>query len=81
VVPELTIEQYALFRARLSLDGEESSGAWKDFGVDSVAAKEALQARFSLLFRKDPVAQSRFIDLLRRMEADLRAKRAGVAAR
>ncbi len=81
VAPELTLEQYALFRARLSLDGEESPGAWKDFGVESVAAKEALQARFSMLFRKDPVVQARFIDLLRTMEADLREKRASVAAR
>jgi hypothetical protein len=72
-VPPLTLEQYAQFRARLMVDGEDDPQTWKAFGVSSKADKEALQARFAAQFRQDPAAQARFVELIPRLVGELRS--------
>jgi hypothetical protein len=71
-VPPLTLEQYASFRARLSVEGEDNARTWAEFGVTSRVVKDALQAQFAARFRQDPEAQGRFIDLLQRAVTELR---------
>ena len=72
--PELTLEQYAHLRAQLTVRGEEDAVTWGQFGIDSRAVKEALQARFAARFREDPAAQARFVDLVQWRLAELRAR-------
>jgi hypothetical protein len=75
--PELTVEQYAAFRARLALRGEDDVETWREFGVPSRAAKEVLQARFAVRFRTDSAAQARFVELVRNLAAHLRLQATG----
>jgi hypothetical protein len=70
----MTLEQYALFRAHLVVNGEDDAETWKAFGVGSPPAKEALQARFVWLFKQDAAAQATFIELVRRLSTQLRAQ-------
>jgi uncharacterized lipoprotein YbaY len=65
-VPELTLEEYARLRVQLTARGEEDAETWREFGLGSLAIKEALQARF----RREPDAQARFIELVRRCSAE-----------
>jgi hypothetical protein len=67
-VPDLTVDQYALLRAHLALKGEEDAETWHDFGISSLAVKEALQAHFAARFRQDPAAQARFVELVQRYQ-------------
>jgi hypothetical protein len=71
--PELTLEQYADLRARLSVRGEEDAETWTAFGVTSRTVKEALQAGFAARFREDPGTQARFVELVQARSAALRA--------
>jgi Pentapeptide repeats (8 copies) len=72
--PPMTLEEYATLRAHLTVQGEEDPAIWKQFGIASRAIKEALQARFAARFREDPDAQARFVELVRRMVDELRAR-------
>jgi hypothetical protein len=70
----MTLEQYALFRAHLTFRGEEDAETLEAFGVASLLAKEALQARFAWLFKQDPAAQATFVELVRKLSTQLRAQ-------
>jgi hypothetical protein len=72
--PALTLEEYATLRAHLIVKGEEDPETWKQFGIASPAIKEALQTRFATRFREDREAQGRFVELVRRMVEELRAR-------
>ena len=63
-VPILSLDEYAKFRALLRARGEEHEPTWREFGVLSRAAKDALQARFAAHFQRDPRAQSEFVALV-----------------
>ena len=58
------------------MKGEDDAATWREFGVTSRSAKEALQARFAARFRQDSAAQARFVDLVRGLVSDLRAQSA-----
>ena len=73
--PDLTLEQYATFRAQLAIEGENNPEVWANFGVASQDAKEALQARFAEQFRRDPGAQCRVIELVSAMVQERRFQR------
>jgi hypothetical protein len=72
-VTDLSLEQYATFRAQLSIKGEEDAAVWEEFGVTSAVVKEALQARFAAQFRRDPASQAYFVDLVRVLVREIRA--------
>jgi hypothetical protein len=76
-VSALSLEQYATFRARLAVEGEDSADVWRDFGITSRADKEALQARFAAHFRGDPGAQAWFVERLRLTVSKLRGPGGG----
>jgi hypothetical protein len=69
---QLTLEQYAVLRAQLTVRGEDDQETLRLFGVTSPAAKEALQARFAERFRLDAAVQARFVDLVRTLTGELR---------
>ena len=77
VVPELSLADYAALRAHLIVQGEEDPETWKHFGITSPAVKQALQDHFSARFRQDPAAQAQFVDRLKTLVAELRARAAG----
>lgn len=70
MVPDLTVDAYALLQAELRADGE-SEQAWRRVGVSSEAAKRALKERFFELFRRDPQAQADFQGRFRRYFEDM----------
>lgn len=70
--PDLTVEQYAMFRARLTVRGEADRATRQEFGVTSDAVKSAIQARFAALFREQPAEQERFLELVRQLTSELR---------
>ncbi len=72
--PQLTLEQYAVLRAQLTLKGEDDQETLLLFGVASPAAKEALQARFAERFRQDAAVQARFVELVRTLTGELRGQ-------
>jgi hypothetical protein len=77
VVPDLSLADYAALRAHLTVRGEEDPETWKHFGVTSPAVKQALQDRFAARFRQDPAAQAQFVDRLKTLVAELRARATG----
>jgi hypothetical protein len=77
VVPDLSLADYAALRAHLTVQGEEDPETWKHFGVTSPAVKQALQDHFSARFRQDPAAQAQFVDRLKTLVAELRARATG----
>lgn len=70
MVPDLTVDAYALLQAELRADGENDQ-AWRRVGVNSEAAKRALKERFFELFRRDPQAQADFQVRFRRYFEDM----------
>jgi hypothetical protein len=74
---ELTVDQYALLRAHLAVNGEGDQAAWEQFGVTSAADKHAIQAGFAARFKQDPTMQARFVELVPRLIAQLRRQVAG----
>jgi len=77
VVPDLSLADYSAFRAHLMVRGEEDPATWKQFGVTSPAVKQALQDHFAARFRQDPAAQTRFVDRMKTLVAELRARATG----
>lgn len=75
-VPVMSVEGYALFRARLSVRGENDPETLREYGVTSKEVKDALQGRFAARFKEDPDAQSRFIELFRGLVSELRGQAA-----
>jgi hypothetical protein len=77
VVPDLSLADYAALRAHLMVRGEEDPETWKHFGVTSPAVKQALQDHFAARFRQDPGAQAQFVDRMKTLVAELRARATG----
>ncbi|MEP7121282.1 MAG: hypothetical protein ABJE95_10250 [Byssovorax sp.] len=77
VVPDLSLADYAALRAHLMVRGEEDPATWKQFGVTSPAVKQALQDHFAARFRQEPAKQAQFVDRLRTLVAELRARATG----
>jgi hypothetical protein len=73
VEPDLTLERYAELRAHLMVAGEDDPETCRRFGCASKAAKDAIQERFAALFRSDPAARERFVELLSAARAALGA--------
>ncbi len=74
---ELTVDQYALLRAHLAVNGEGDQAAWEQFGVTSAADKHAIRASFAARFKQDPTMQARFVELVPRLIAQLRRQSPG----
>ena len=70
--PALNLEDYARFRARLAVRGEDDRETLRYYGVPSPLIKEALQEKFAARFRQDPEAQRCFVELVQRFVAELR---------
>jgi hypothetical protein len=73
----LTVDQYALLRALLAVKGEDDQETWQQFGLISAARKNAVQVSFAAMFKQDPAAQARFVELVPRLIAQLRPGGAG----
>ncbi len=67
--PAMTLEQYAMLRAALARNGADDLPTLIRFGVASLEAKKALETQFATLFRADPAAQARFLELLKQAGA------------
>jgi len=70
--PALELEDYARFRARLAVRGEDDVETLRNYGVHSPSIKEALREKFAARFRQDPEAQQQFVALVQRFVAELR---------
>lgn len=70
--PALTVDQYALLRAHLAVNGEGDKASWAQFGITEAADKLAVQAGFAARFKQDPAMQARFVELVPRLTAQLR---------
>ena len=63
-IPVLSVDEYARFRALLTVHGEDHEPTWRSFGILSRVAKDALQTRFASYFQRDRAAQERFVLLI-----------------
>jgi hypothetical protein len=70
--PPLELEDYARFRARLAVRGEDDVETLRDYGVHSPSIKEVLREKFAARFRQDPEAQQQFVELVQTFVAELR---------
>ncbi|MFS8066399.1 MAG: hypothetical protein ACMG6S_08495, partial [Byssovorax sp.] len=75
--PALTVDQYALLRAHLAVNGEENQATWEQFGITEAADRHAVQSGFAARFKQDPTLQARFVELVPRLIAQLRRQGSG----
>jgi len=73
VVPILSLVEYADFRARLAVYGEDHKETLDRYGVTSSAVHAALKARFADYFKREPDAQQEFVAALQARISALRS--------